>query len=328
MSQTPRRQFLVAAGALIASQVAIAQPFGRAVRLGLLDLAGEDLMVAQWGIFRDRLRELGYVEYRNLVIERRSAGGAPERLPALAAELVGLEPDLIVASGTPETLALMKVTKRIPIVFTTTGDAVATGMVASLARPGGNVTGQSSMYSVISAKWIQLLVELVPAAKRIAFLGPTSNQAIQANFRSMQATARSLGITVQLLDASSPEAIASAFETMAAQKFDGFMVAAVGQLLASRQQIVELAARHRLPAIYAREEFVEAGGLLSFGISVVERFRGAAEVVDRILRGAKPAEMPVEQPTKFELVINLKTARALGLKIPQSILLRADRVIE
>jgi putative ABC transport system substrate-binding protein len=144
----------------------------------------------------------------------------------------------------------------------------------------------------------------------------------------MQATARSLGITVQLLDASSPEAIASAFETMAAQKFDGFMVAAVGQLLASRQQIVELAARHRLPAIYAREEFVEAGGLLSFGISVVERFRGAAEVVDRILRGAKPAEMPVEQPTKFELVINLKTARALGLKIPQSIFLRADRVIE
>lgn len=328
MSQTRRRQFLIATGALIAGQVAIAQPVGRAVRLGLLDLAPEELTAAQWEIFRDRLHELGYVEQKNLVIEKRFAGGAPERLPTLAAELVGLKPDLIVASGTPETLALMKVTKSIPIVFTTTGDAVATGMVASLARPGGNVTGQSSMYSVISAKWIQLLVELVPTAKRIAFLGVTSNQAIQANFRSMQATARPLGITVELLEASSPDAINSTFGTMAAQKFDGFMVAAVGQLLAGRQQIVEHAARQRLPGIYAREEFVEAGGLLSFGISVVDRLRRAAEHADRIIQGAKPGEMPVEQPTKFELVVNLKTARALGLKMPQSLLLRADRVIE
>lgn len=306
----------------------LAQSAHRAVRIGLLDIAREDSTVELWQIFRGRLRELGYVEGKNLVIEARFAQGASERLPALAAQLVGLKPDLIVAYGTPETLAVMKATSIIPIIFTETGDAVATGMVANLARPGGNVTGQSSMYTVISAKWIEMLVELVPGAKQIAFLGLMNNQSIRANFRLMQEAAKPLGVAVRLLEAGSPGAIESAFEVMAAEKFDGFMVAAAAQLLANQQQIVALAARNRLPAIYARDEFIAAGGLLSLGIDRVHKYRRAAEYVDRILQGAKPADLPVEQPTQFELVVNLKTAHALGLRIPPSILLRADRVIQ
>jgi len=306
----------------------LAQSARRAVRIGLLDIAREDSTVELWQIFRGRLRELGYVEGKNLVIEARFAQGASERLPALAAQLVGLKPDLIVAYGTPETLAVMKATSIIPIVFTETGDAVATGMVANLARPGGNVTGQSSMYTVISAKWIEMLVELVPGAKQIAFLGLTNNQSIRTNFRLMQEAAKPLGVAVRLLEAGSPGAIENAFEVMAAEKLDGFMVAAAAELLANQQQLVALAARNRLPAIYARDEFIAAGGLLSLGIDRVHKYRRAAEYVDRILQGAKPADLPVEQPTQFELVVNLKTAHALGLRIPPSILLRADRVIE
>ena len=184
------------------------------------------------------------------------------------------------------------------------------------------------MYTVISAKWIEMLLELVPSAKQIAFLGITSNKAIKINFQSMQEVARPRGVAVRLLEAGTPGAIKRAFEVMVAEKFDGFMVAAPAQLLANRRQLVELAARHRLPAAYARDEYVAAGGLLSLGIDADHQYRRAAEYVNRILQGAKPADLPVEQPTKFELVVNLKTARALGRKIPQTILVRADRVIE
>ena len=328
MGQISRRQFLFSAGALLAGRSALAQPAGRPARIALLAAAREDASAALWRTFRGRLRELGYVEGQNLVIEARFAQGASERLPALAAELVGLKPDLIVASGTSETLAALRATSTIPIVFTSSADPVKTGMVASLARPGGNVTGQSSMYTVISAKWIEMLLELVPGAKQIAFLGLTSNEAIRINFRSMQEVARPRGVAVRLLEAGTPGAIERAFEVMVAEKFDGFMVAAAASLLANRRQIVELAARHRLPATYARDEYVAAGGLLSLGTDADHQYRRAAEYVHRILQGAKPADLPVEQPTKFELVVNLKTARALGLKIPQSILLRTDRVIE
>lgn len=311
-----------------AGRFALAQPAGRPVRIGLLDIARRDATSENWKYFRTRLQELGYSEARGFVIEERFADGAAERLPALAAELVGLEPALIVANATPETLALMKLTRSIPIIFTAAGDAVATGMVASLARPGGNATGQSSMYTVLSGKWIEMLRELVPGLKRIAFLGSASNQSHLANLRSMQQHARPRGISVRLMEAGSPDEITATFAAMAAENVDAFMVAATGQLLANKQQIVEQAARRRMPAIYARQEFVAAGGLLSLGIDIEQQFRRAAEHVDRVLRGARPAEMPVEQPTKFELVVNMGTARALGIRIPQSILLRADRIIE
>lgn len=328
MSRIRRRQFLIAAGALISAPLARPQPAGRQVRIAILDDAREGADAVRWHSFRSRLQELGYVEGRNVVIDARFSQGAPERLRALTAELVALSPDVIVVSTTPATRAAMQATSAIPIVFTAVSEPVETGLVASLARPGGNVTGLAIMSAQISAKWIEILTEIAPGARHFAFLGQASNQAVAAVFRSMQETARERNFFVRLMEATDPGAVDRAFELMVAEKFDGFMVASTPVLLPHRQQIVELAARHRLPAVYARNEYVTAGGLLSYAPDGNALFRRAADYVDRILRGAKASNVPVEQPTKFELVVNLKTAKALGISISQSILLRADRVIE
>ena len=222
----------------------------------------------------------------------------------------------------------MQATSTIPIVFTAAAEPVEMGLVASLARPGGNVTGQAIMSAQVSAKWIEILTEIAPRARKFAFLGQASNQAIVAVFRSMQETASAHNFSVRLMEAIDPGAVDRAFKVMVAEKFDGFMVASAPVLLPHRQQIVDLAVRHRLLAVYARNEYVTAGGLLSYAQDRNAMFLRTADYVHRILQGAKPSNLPVEQPTKFELVINMKTAKAMGLTIPQTVLIRADQVIQ
>ena len=328
MNRFQRRKFLIGASALLAAPFALGQPAGRRVRIGILDEGQEDAQTEIWRPFRDQLQKLGYVEGKNLIIEARFAHGVSARLSALAAELTALKPDLIVTIGTPSTHAVMKASSSIPIVFVGAGDPVKLGLVASLARPGGNATGLSVMTTQLSAKWLEMLLEIVPGAKKIAYLGQSSNPLTKEVVQSVQEADHSRGVAIRLLEGSTPDAIARAFELMAREKLDGFVVPPTPVLFAHRKTILDLAARRKLPAVYGREEYVAAGGLLSYGNDSVERYRRVADYAHRILQGAKPADLPVEQTASFWTVVNLATARALGIKIPQSILLRADRVIE
>jgi putative ABC transport system substrate-binding protein len=328
MTRIQRRRVLIAACALLTAPFALGQPAGRTVRIGILYEGQEGAQAGFWRAFRDHLEKSGYVEGKNLVIEARSTQGVSARLHAQAADLVALKPDLIVTTATPSTQAAMKATSSIPIVFAGASDPVKSGLVASLARPGGNVTGQAVMSSQLTAKGLEMLLEISPAAKKIAYLGQSSNPAIRQTHQSLQKIGRSRGVAVRLLDASTPDEIARAFELMVRDKFDGFVVSPAPVFLAHRQTIADLAARYRLPAVYGPEEFAAVGGLLSYGRDLVAAGRRAADFAHRILQGAKPAELPVEQSASFRTVVNLATARALGISIPQSILLRADRVIE
>jgi len=326
VGQVQRRKFLFAVCALFTAPFALGQPAGRLARIGILSEGSEDTQLLL--PFRDQLKKLGYVEGKNLVIEPRYAQGVPARLRAQAAELVTLKPDLIVTGTTPSTQAAIKATSSIPIVFAAASDPVKSGLVASLARPGGNVTGLANMVAQLADKWFEMLLEIAPGARRIAYLGQSSNQAIRETHQSLRETGRSRGATIELLEASTPDEVARAFELMVREKFDGFIVSPTPVLLAHRQNIVDLAARHRLPAIYGREEYIATGGLVSYSRDFVEAYRRVADYAHRILQGAKPADLPIEQSSSFRMVVNLATARALGIKIPQSILLRADRVIE
>ena len=280
--------------------------------------------------FRQGLRDLGYVEGRNLVIEYRDAGGKPERLAASAAELVALNVDVIVSPGTLASLAAKRATATIPIVVPTIGDPVADGLVKSLAQPGGNVTGLSNLTNDLIGKCMQLLKEAVPGATRVAVLthpGSATAKTDKDFATRAQAAGRSLGFVVQLIVAGRPVDLDRAFAEMSRWRATALVVMPYATLLQERARIVALAAKQRLPAVYAYRENVVAGGLMSYGADLADQFRRSAAYVDRILKGAKPADLPVEQPTKFELIINLKTAKALGLTIPQSILVRADEVI-
>ena len=323
-----RRNFLLSAGLLLVAPFALGQPAERRVRIGILNEGNEDTQSEFWPAFRDQLQKSGYVEGKNLVIEARFARGMSARLHALAAELVALKPDLIVTIGTPAAQGAMKATSSIPIVFASAGNPVKSGLVASLARPGGNVTGLANMATQTMAKGLEMLLEIAPRAKKIAYLGQSSNPLTKEVVQSVQEAGHSRGVAIRLLEASTPDAIARAFELMVREKFDGFVVAPTPVLFAHRKTILDLATRHRLPAVYGREEYVAPGGLLSYGRDVIAEYRRAADFVHRILQGAKPADLPVEQSASFRTVVNLATARALGIKIPQSILLRADRVIE
>lgn len=329
MGQVGRRQFLLfAAAALAASPEARARTQVRRSRIAILEDARQGALAENWRSFRGRLRELGYVEGSDFVVDARSSQGALARLPALAAELVSLRPDVIVTTSTPTTRAAMQATSTVPIVFVGIAEPVETGLVASLARPGGNVTGQAIVSAELSAKWIELLLEIDPGVRKLAYLGQEANQAVMAVYRSMQQTANARKLLVRLFEATNPLEIGRAFEVMRREGFGAFICAAAPVILPYRQQIADLAARQRLPAAYARSEYVTAGGLLSYAPDRGDRFRRTADHVHRVLQGARPADLPVEQPMKFDLVINLKTAKALGIAIPQSILLRADRVIE
>jgi putative ABC transport system substrate-binding protein len=270
---------------------------------------------------------LGYVEGQNIAIEARWAEGKYERLPGLAAELVRLKMDTIVAYGVA-IQAAQQATGTIPIVMAAVIDPVGADFVASLARPGGNITGLSSMAPEMVGKQLELLKEVVPAVSRVALLGNPANQGNAAQMREAQDTARQLGVQLQPLEVRSPAEIDGAFAAITAERAGAVIVFADAVLLDHRRRIADLAARRRLPMVSVMVENVEAGGLMAYGPSIAERFRRAATYVAKILKGAKPADLPVEQPIKFELVINMKTAKALGLTIPQSVLLRADELIQ
>ncbi len=316
--------FVVAFTVLVFACPVHAQEPAKVPRIGFLSLTTEPM--PQLGAFRQGLRELGYMEGKNLVIIYRSAERRPKRLPALAAELVALKVDLIVTYSTPGVRAAKRATSTIPIVIGAMGDADRRGFVKSLARPGGNVTGLHFIGEALNRKRIGLLREALPDVSRLAILHHATHP--KGAVRNAEKTARSIGLDVQLYPVTDRNSLQGAFATIKAQRADAFSVLIAPIILANRKAIVALAARHRLPAIYPFREFVVDGGLMSYAPSLAHMFRRAATYVDKILKGANPAEMPVEQPTKFEFVINLKTAKALGITFPRSILLRADEVIE
>jgi putative ABC transport system substrate-binding protein len=328
-----RRDFIAAIGAaaitaLPHSQTARARQANRLWRIGVLETVSAAMNTANFDAFRQGLKELGYSEGRDYVVEYRSVDGRPTRFPELAAELVGLRVDLIVTRGTPAARAAQQATTTIPIVMAAIGEALGAGVVASLARPGGNVTGLSAFVIELAGKRVELLRELIPGVARVGFLGNMSNPIVPPQWDITRDVARGLGIEAELLDVRNAEDITRAFETAQRQKLGALLVAIDAVTQALRLPIIEQAARARLPAIYAAREFVEAGGLLTYSVSYPHLYFRAARLVDKILKGARPGDLPVEQPTKLELIVNLKTARSIGLAIPEPLLARADEVIE
>ncbi len=313
---------------LAAPSAGLSQTTGRVLRVALLDDASEKARADSWHVFRARLRELGYSEGKNLIIETRYAGGSVERLPALAAELVALKPEVIVVPATPATRAVMKATSSIPIVFIGIGDPVALGVVASLARPGGNATGTSIISTELGAKWVEILREIAPTAKRVAYIADTSSEGSLLAFKRVEEHARTLNVTVQLFGGRQRQQLERSLEAVAQGRFAGLIVHSSAVLLAHREQIVQFAAQQKLPAVYGRRDYADAGGLLSYSVDIGIMYRRSADYVDRIAKGAKPAELPVERPDTVRMVLNLKTARAQGINIPPSIRHRADELID
>ena len=281
-----------------------------------------------YGPFRQGMRELGYVEGKNLVIEWRSAEGKYERLPGLATELVNLKVDVIVTAGTPATSAAQKATTTISIVMGSVADPVGNGFVKSLARPAGNITGLSNMSGDVSPKQLEMLLGMVPKLSRVALLVNPANPANVKSLEIVQAEGQKRGVKILRADARTPQEIDNAFSWIRQQNAGALMVWTEPLFLQQKSQIAELTAKHRLPSMGGDRMFSEAGVLMSYGPNIADQFRRAATYVDKIFKGARPADLPVEQPTKFELVINRKTAKALGLTIPQSLLISADKVIE
>ncbi len=309
---TTRRAFIGTLACVLAAPLAAqAQQPGRVPRIGWLltgSLEAPETR-ALLGAFRQGARELGYVEGQNIVVEYRAAEARLDRFPALASDLVRLKVDLIVAGSTAAARAAQQATTTIPVVAPTMGDPIGDGFVASLARPGGNITGLTFLGPELAPKRLELLKEALPKMSRLA-------------------AARTLGVQLHLVGVRSPDEIDRAFSTMARQRPDAFVMFPSVMFFIERRRVIDLAQKHRLPSIYVAREFVEPGGLISYGASIADLFRRTATYVDKILKGAKPADLPVEQPTKFELVINLKTAKALGLTLSPSLLARADEVIQ
>jgi putative ABC transport system substrate-binding protein len=325
-----RRTFLgsLTLGIFGLAQAASAQQSGRQYRVGFLGNSTAALEATLVGAFRDGLRELGYVEGQNVVIEYRWAEGDYSRLPALIAELVAQKVDVIVTAGTPATLAVKKAATSIPLVMVAVGDPVGTKIVPSLSHPGGNITGLTSISTEMDGKRLELLREVVPRVSHIAVLwNPASPLQVLAE-KQTQAAAQVLRMKVLSLGVRTIEQIKDAFTTIAREDPDALLVLADRLFLYHRALIMDFATRHRLPGVHAYRELVEAGGLMSFGPSYAGMHRRAAYFVDRILKGAKPADLPVERPPTFELLINLKAAKALGVTIPQSVLLRATELIQ
>jgi putative ABC transport system substrate-binding protein len=305
------------------------QQAGKVPRIGFLGVTSPSDRPPLLDAFRQGLRELGWVEGQNIVIDYRYAESRVDRLPDLAAELVRLKVDLIVSQGTQGVTAAKNATETIPIVMITVRDPVGTGVIASLARPGGNVTGMSGSAGLeIVAKQLELLKESVPKIRRVAILSNPTNAYHQLAIREVDVAARSLGVQLQFLEARGPNEFDGAFAAMAKERVGALLVVSDSMFNAHQTRLADLAARSRMPAAYGVRESVEAGGLMSYGASFLDLHRRSAAYVDKILKGAKPADLPVEQPTKFELVINLKTAKALGLEVPPTLLARADEVIE
>ena len=327
-----RREFIALLSGAAAGWpiTADAQQTAKVARIGYLAL---NLAAAPYlpEAFRQGLRDLGYVEGRNVVIEYRDAEGKLERLPALAAELVALKVDVIVAPNTPAALAAKQATRTLPIVFIGAGDPVTSGLVTSLARPGGNVTGLSVLSTELVGKWLELLKQVVPGVSRVAALwqpGAMDERTDKDMQEGAAVAAQALGVRLQFVEARGPADFDRAFSDMTKARAGALTVRPAPMFISERRRLVDLAAKNRLPAVYAWREFVDAGGLMAYGPNLSDLYRRAATYVDKILKGAKLGDLPVEQPTKFELVINLKTAKALGLTIPPAVLARADEVIE
>lgn len=321
-----RREFIsLLGGAATAWPLgARAQPTGRVHRIGFLRYPSPQ--DRDFAAFQRGLRDLGHNVGRNLLIEERYARGRPEQLALLAAELARLNLDLVVVDGTPTALAAKQALGSTPILFVLAADPVHDGLAASLARPGGNLTGLTFLATDLSAKRLQLLKEAVPSMARVAVLYNSRLSFAPAMLSEVRRAGHSLGLRVDELSADRPEALAGAFA--AAAGADALLTLNDGMFFAQRERIVELSLRHRLPALHPEREYVETGGLMSYGPNLPDLWRRAATYVDRILKGAKPGDLPVQQPTKFELVINLKTANALGITIPESVVLRAEELIE
>ncbi len=326
-----RRAFLFTlAGGLAAPRAAGAQASPKVPKVGYLSIgsASDPRRAALLGAFKQGLRDVGYVEGKSLLVEIRFDEGDYNRLPDLAVELARLKVDIILAYATPAALAAQKATKVIPIVLSGVVDPVRTGLVASLGRPGANITGLSLMAPEVIGKQMQLLKELAPKGSRMAVVWNPANPSNLSQLREARVAAHALGLRLQPLEARDPDDIDRAFAAMTSERAEGLIVVVDGVFIGNRIRIARLAEKARVPAVYGLREHVEAGGLMFYGASPADLNRRAASFVDRILKGAKPAELPIEQPTAFELVINLKTAKALGLTIPPSLLQRADRVIE
>ena len=326
-----RRRIVLAlgAGALAAPLASFAQQKpAKVARIGFLGTASASAYASRVEVLRAGLRDLGYVEGRNIAIEYRWAEGKYERLPGLAAELVQLKVDVIVAAATPAVQAARQATTTIPIVMVATVDPVGAGLVASLSRPGGNITGLSNISVDLSSKWVELLRVALPKLSRVAVLVNPGHPNHPAFLKNIQATAKTTGVNVSPLQASTASQIEAALGAMTRERAGALIVLPDSLFLTQARRIAELAAKNRLPTMFGTGDSVEAGGLMSYGQNLAEHFRRAATYVDKILKGTKPGDLPVEQPTILELVINLKTAKAIGLTIPQDLLFRADKVIE
>jgi putative tryptophan/tyrosine transport system substrate-binding protein len=304
------------------------QPAGKVPRIGWLTGGSLSAQAARHEAFRQGLRELGYVEGKNIVIEWRGADGNRDRQRALASELVRLKVDVVVTAGAGGTRAAKEATATIPIVMTQDDDPVGSGHVASLARPGGNITGLASLSPELSGKRLELLKEIVPKLARVAVFGTSTSTDYAQTLKEIKLAAGALGVKLQYLDIRSPKDFETAFRAAGKERADAALMQVSGPLINSqRKEIAELAVKNRLPVTYHRQEYVEVGGLMSYGVNFPDLDRRAATYVDKILKGRKPADLPVEQPTKFEFIINLKAAKQIGLTIPPNVLARADKVI-
>jgi putative ABC transport system substrate-binding protein len=304
-----------------------AQQTGKVPRIGYLQAPPASAVATRTDAFRQGLRELGYVEGKTIVIESRFAEGKTDRVPDLVAELLRLKVDVIVTGGSFATGAAKQATSTIPVVMTQDSDPVGNGYVASLARPGGNVTGLSTLAPELSGKQLELLKETIPKLSRVAVLGSSNRSGNAQSVKETEHAADALRVKLQYLDILSPKDIENAFRAARKQNAQAVLVLTGPVVTSQRTEIINLASKNQLPAIYDRAEFVEDGGLMTYSVSSTDLFRRAAVYVDKILKGAKPADLPVEQPIKFEFVINLKTAKQIGLTIPPNVLARADRVI-
>jgi putative ABC transport system substrate-binding protein len=315
-----------ALGALAAPLAALAQPPAKVPRVGVIgEGSGTEPLLAA---FRQGLRDLGYVEGRNILVEYRSTHGVLDRIPGLAAELVRLRSAVLVVGGTVSALSVKAATTTVPIVFTQAGDPVGSGLVASLARPGGNVTGLSNLAPGLAPKQLEVLRTAAPHAYRVAVLYNPVNPTAGSALEEARAAARAMTLDLKVLEVRRPAELAGAFTALTGWRAEGLLVVSDPVFGNDLAQLAKLTGRHRLPAVYSRREFVDAGGLVAYGPSFEDNYRRAAAYVDRILRGTRPGDLPVEQPTRFELAVNLRTARALGLTIAQDLLLRADRVVQ
>jgi putative tryptophan/tyrosine transport system substrate-binding protein len=326
-----RRRLVLAlmAGALTAPFASFAQQPTKSARIGFLAPTSPQVLSTRLQAFRDGLRELGYVEGKNLQLEVRWGEGKLERLPTLADELVQAKVDVIVAATSPSVVAARQATQTVPIVMPVSSDPVGDGLVASLARPGGNITGLSLMAPELGQKRLQLLQETFPKVSRaVAVLWNPAYVGMRARFEQAQVAAPAAGLTVRSVEVRDTHELDVAFEAIIREHPDGLLLLADPFTFSQRARIVEFGAEQRLPVIYESSDFVDVGGLISYGPNINDMYRRSATYVDKILRGAKPADLPIEQPTKFELVINMRAAKALGITFPESILLRADRVIE